>query len=145
MNNSNNVVSIISPQWGTAGTDINLLKIAEKLVKDGFDVRLLIVGDEWQGRELPSEIKTIYLIPKFIFKLIKNKYIYWKITMSLSVIFSIVPLILYILRNQSNYILGLVPILGILGLWFCNTKSKIIFSIQGLPRSKIVFNLNLYF
>tara|TARA_B100000686_G_scaffold87413_1_gene94173 strand:- start:310 stop:1464 length:1155 start_codon:yes stop_codon:yes gene_type:complete len=145
MNNSNNIVSIISPQWGTAGTDINLLKIAEKLVKDGFDVRLLIVGDEWQGRELPSEIKTIYLIPKFIFKLIKNKYIYWKITMSLSVIFSIVPLILYILRNKSNYILGLVPILGILGLWFCNTKSKIIFSIQGLPRSKIVFNLNLYF
>ena len=145
MNNSNNVVSIISPQWGTAGTDINLLKIAEKLVKDGFDVRLLIVGDEWEGRKVPSEIKKIYLIPKFIFKLIKNKYIYWKITMSLSVIFSIVPLILYILRNQSNYILGLVPILGILGLWFCNTKSKIIFSIQGLPRSKIVFNLNLFF
>ena len=145
MNNSNNVLSIISPQWGTAGTDINLLKIAEKFVKDGFDVRLLIVGDEWEGRKVPSEIKKIYLIPKFIFKLIKNKYIYWKITMSLSVIFSIVPLILYILRNKSNYILGLVPILGILGLLFCNVKSKIIFSIQGLPRSKIVFNLNLYF
>ena len=145
MNNSNNVVSIISPQWGTAGTDINLLKIAEKFVKDGFDVRLLIVGDEWDGRKVPSEIKKIYLIPKFIFKLIKNKYIYWKITMSLSVIFSIVPLILYIFRNKSNYILGLVPILGIFGLLFCNVKSKIIFSIQGLPRSKIVFNLNLYF
>ena len=50
MNNSNKIVSIISPQWGTAGTDINLLKIAEELVKDGLDVRLLIVGDEWQGR-----------------------------------------------------------------------------------------------
>ena len=115
MNNSNNVLSIISPQWGTAGTDINLLKIAEKFVKDGFDVRLLSVGDEWDGRKVPSEIKKIYLIPKFIFKLIKNKYIYWKITMSLSVIFSIVPLILYILRYKSNYILGLVPILGIFG------------------------------
>ena len=69
MNNSNKIVSIISPQWGTAGTDINLLKIAEKFVKDGFDVRLLIVGDEWQGMELPSEIKTIYLIPKLLQKL----------------------------------------------------------------------------
>ena len=29
MNNSNKIVSIISPQWGTAGTDINLLKIAQ--------------------------------------------------------------------------------------------------------------------
>ena len=145
MNNSNNVVSIISPQWGTAGTDINLLKIAEKLVKDGFDVRLLIVGDEWQGSKLPSEIKPIYLIPKFIFKLIKNKYIYWKITMTLSVIFSIVPLMMYLIRNQSSYILGLVPILAILGLLFCNVQSKVIFSIQGLPRSKIVFNINLYF
>ena len=145
MNNSNNVVSIISPQWGTAGTDINLLKVAEKLVKDGFDVRLLIVGDEWQGSKLPSEIKTIYLIPRFIFKLIKNKYIYWKITMTLSVIFSIVPLMLYLIRNQSNYILGLVPILSILGLLLCNVQSKVIFSVQGLPRSKIIFNLNLYF
>ena len=54
MNNSNNVLSIISPQWGTAGTDINLLKIAEKFVKDGFDVRLLIVGDEWEGRKVPA-------------------------------------------------------------------------------------------
>jgi len=80
MNNSNKIVSIISPQWGTAGTDINLLKIAEELVKDGLDVRLLIVGDEWQGREMSSEIKLIYLIPRFIFKLIKNKYIHWKIT-----------------------------------------------------------------
>ena len=145
MNNSNNVVSIISPQWGTAGTDINLLKVAEKLVKDGFDVRLLIVGDEWQGSKLPSEIKTIYLIPRFIFKLIKNKYIYWKITMTLSVIFSIVPLMLYLIRNQSSYILGLVPILSILGLLLCNVQSKVIFSVQGLPRSKIIFNLNLYF
>ena len=41
------VISIISPQWGTAGTDINLLKIAEGLINEEFDVRLLIVGDEW--------------------------------------------------------------------------------------------------
>ena len=145
MNNSNKIVSIISPQWGTAGTDINLLKIAEKFVKDGFDVRLLIVGDEWQGSKLPSGIKIKYLLPRFIFKLIKTKYIYWKITMTLSVILSIVPLMVYLIRNKSNYILGLVPILGILGLLFCNVQSKVIFSIQGLPRSKIVFNLNLYF
>ena len=145
MNNSNKIVSIISPQWGTAGTDINLLKIAEKFVKDGFDVRLLIVGDEWQGSKLPSGIKIKYLLPRFIFNLIKTKYIYWKITMTLSVILSIVPLMVYLIRNKSNYILGLVPILGILGLLFCNVQSKVIFSIQGLPRSKIVFNLNLYF
>ena len=50
------IISIISPQWGTAGTDINLLKIAEGLITEGFDVRLLIVGDEWAGSKIKSEI-----------------------------------------------------------------------------------------
>ena len=50
------VISIISPQWGTAGTDINLLKIAEGLVNEEFDVRLLIVGDEWFDKIIKSEI-----------------------------------------------------------------------------------------
>ena len=138
------VISIISPQWGTAGTDINLLKIAEGLIYDGFDVRLLIVGDEWAGKKINPEIKIIYLLPGYIFKFIKSKYIPWKITMTLSVIFSILPLILYLIKNKGNYILGLVPILAILGFLISNVKSKIIFSIQGLPRSNI-FNLNLFF
>ena len=56
------VISIISPQWGTAGTDINLLKIAEGLIYDGFDVRLLIVGDEWSGKKINPEINIIYLL-----------------------------------------------------------------------------------
>ena len=138
------VISIISPQWGTAGTDINLLKIAEGLIYDGFDVRLLIVGDEWAGKKINPEIKIIYLLPGYIFKFIKSKYIPWKITMTLSVIFSILPLILYLIKNKGDYILGLVPILAILGFLISNVKSKIIFSIQGLPRSNI-FNLNLFF
>ena len=138
------VISIISPQWGTAGTDINLLKIAEGLIYDGFDVRLLIVGDEWAGKKINPEIKIVYLLPGYIFKFIKSKYIPWKITMTLSVIFSILPLILYLIKNKGNYILGLVPILAILGFLISNVKSKIIFSIQGLPRSNI-FNLNLFF
>ena len=138
------VISIISPQWGTAGTDINLLKIAEGLIYDGFDVRLLIVGDEWAGKKINPEIKIVYLLPGYIFKFIKSKYIPWKITMTLSVIFSILPLILYLIKNKGDYILGLVPILAILGFLISNVKSKIIFSIQGLPRSNI-FNLNLFF
>ena len=139
------IISIISPQWGTAGTDINLLKIAEGLITEGFDVRLLIVGDEWAGSKIKSEIKIVYLIPRYVFRFIKSKYIPWKITMTLSVIFSIFPLIFYMKKNNSKYILGLVPILAIIGSLIANMKSKIIFSIQGLPRSKIIFNLNLFF
>ena len=139
------IISIISPQWGTAGTDINLLKIAEGLITEGFDVRLLIVGDEWSGSKIKSEIKIVYLIPRYVFRFIKSKYIPWKITMTLSVIFSIFPLIFYMKNNCSKYILGLVPILAIIGSLIANMKSKIIFSIQGLPRSKIIFNLNLFF
>ncbi len=139
------IISIISPQWGTAGTDINLLKIAEGLITEGFDVRLLIVGDEWSGSKIKSEIKIVYLIPRYVFRFIKSKYIPWKITMTLSVIFSIFPLIFYMKNNCSKYILGLVPILAIIGSLITNMKSKIIFSIQGLPRSKIIFNLNLFF
>ena len=67
------VISIISPQWGTAGTDINLLKIAEGLINEEFDVRLLIVGDEWFDKKIKSEIKVVYLIPRYIFKLKKRK------------------------------------------------------------------------
>ncbi len=139
------IISIISPQWGTAGTDINLLKIADGLITEGFDVRLLIVGDEWAGSKIKSEIKIVYLIPRYVFRFIKSKYIPWKITMTLSVIFSIFPLIFYMKKNNSKYILGLVPILAIIGSLIANMKSKIIFSIQGLPRSKIIFNLNLFF
>ena len=139
------IISIISPQWGTAGTDINLLKIAEGLITEGFDVRLLIVGDEWSGSKIKSEIKIVYLIPRYVFRFIKSKYIPWKITMTLSVIFSIFPLIFYMKKNNSKYILGLVPILAIIGSLIANMKSKIIFSIQGLPRSTIIFNLNLFF
>ena len=109
------IISIISPQWGTAGTDINLLKIAEGLITEGFDVRLLIVGDEWSGKKIKPEIRIVYLIPRYIFKFIKSKYIPWKITMTLSVIFSIFPLIFYLKKNNGHYILGLVPILAILG------------------------------
>ena len=138
------VISIISPQWGTAGTDINLLKIAEGLINEEFDVRLLIVGDEWSGKKIKPEIKVVYLIPRYIFKFIKNKYIPWKMTMTLSVIFSIFPLIFYLKKNNGNYILGLVSILAFLGFLISNVKPKIIFSIQGLPRSKIIFNLNLF-
>jgi len=138
------VISIISPQWGTAGTDINLLKIAEGLINEEFDVRLLIVGDEWFDKKIKSEIKVVYLIPRYIFKFIKRKYIPWKITMILSVIFSIFPLIFYLKKNNGNYILGLVPILAFLGFLISNVKPKIIFSIQGLPRSNIIFNLNLF-
>ena len=138
------IISIISPQWGTAGTDINLLKIAEGLINEGFDVRLLIVGDEWFDKKIKSEIKVVYLIPRYIFKFIKRKYIPWKITMILSVIFSIFPLIFYLKKNNGNYILGLVPILAFLGFLISNVKPKIIFSIQGLPRSNIIFNLNLF-
>ena len=139
------IISIISPQWGTAGTDINLLKIAEGLITEGFDVRLLIVGDEWSEKKIKPEIRIVYLIPRYIFKFIKSKYIPWKITMTLSVIFSIFPLIFYLKKNNGHYILGLVPILAILGFLISNVKSKIIFSIQGLPRSKIIFNINLFF
>jgi len=139
------IISIISPQWGTAGTDINLLKIAEGLITEGFDVCLLIVGDEWSEKKIKSEIRIVYLIPRYIFKFIKSKYIPWKITMTLSVIFSIFPLIFYLKKNNGHYILGLVPILTILGFLISNVKSKIIFSIQGLPRSKIIFNINLFF
>jgi len=139
------IISIISPQWGTAGTDINLLKIAEGLITEGFDVRLLIVGDEWSEKKIKPEIRIVYLIPRYIFKFIKSKYIPWKITMTLSVIFSIFPLIFYLKKNNGHYILGLVPILTILGFLISNVKSKIIFSIQGLPRSKIIFNINLFF
>ena len=138
------VISIISPQWGTAGTDINLLKIAEGLINEEFDVRLLIVGDEWFDKKIKSEIKVVYLIPRYIFKFMKRKYIPWKITMILSVIFSIFPLIFYLKKNNGNYILGLVPILAFLGFLISNVKPKIIFSIQGLPRSNIIFNLNLF-
>ena len=134
------IISIISPQWGTAGTDINLLKIAEGLITEGFDVCLLIVGDEWSEKKIKSEIRIVYLIPRYIFKFIKSKYIPWKITMTLSVIFSIFPLIFYLKKNNGHYILGLVPILTILGFLISNVKSKIIFSIQGLPKSKIIFN-----
>ena len=139
------VISIISPQWGTAGTDINLLKIAEGFITEEFDVRLLIVGDEWSGKKIKPEIKTVYLIPRYLFKLIKNKYIPWKITMTLSVILSLFSLIFYMKKNNGNYILGLVPILAFLGFLISNVKPKIIFSIQGLPRSRIIFNLNLFF
>ena len=138
------VISIISPQWGTAGTDINLLKIAEGLINEEFDVRLLIVGDEWSGKKIKPEIKVVYLIPRYIFKFIKNKYIPWKMTMTLSVIFSLFPLIFYLKKNNGNYILGLVSILAFLGFLISNVKPKIIFSIQGLPRSKIIFGLNLF-
>ena len=138
------IISIISPQWGTAGTDINLLKIAEGLINEEFDVRLLIVGDEWFGKKIKPEIKVVYLIPRYIFKFIKNKYIPWKMTMTLSVIFSIFPLIFYLKKNNGNYILGLVSILAFLGFLISNVKPKIIFSIQGLPKSKIIFNLNLF-
>ena len=138
------VISIISPQCGTAGTDINLLKIAEGLINEEFDVRLLIVGDEWSGKKIKPEIKVVYLIPRYIFKFIKNKYIPWKMTMTLSVIFSIFPLIFYLKKNNGNYILGLVSILAFLGFLISNVKPKIIFSIQGLPKSKIIFNLNLF-
>ena len=138
------VISIISPQWGTAGTDINLLKIAEGLINEEFDVRLLIVGDEWFDKKIKSEIKVVYLIPRYIFKFMKRKYIPWRITMILSVIFSIFPLIFYLKKNNGNYILGLVPILAFLGFLISNVKPKIIFSIQGLPRSNIIFNLNLF-
>ena len=96
------IISIISPQWGTAGTDINLLKIAEGLITEGFDVRLLIVGDEWAGSKIKSEIKIVYLIPRYVFRFIKSKYIPWKITMTLSVIFSIFPLIFYMKKNNSK-------------------------------------------
>ena len=96
-------------------------------------------------KKIKSEIKIVYLIPRYVFRFIKSKYIPWKITMILSVIFSIFPLIFYMKKNNSKYILGLVPILAIIGSLIANMKSKIIFSIQGLPRSKIIFNLNLFF
>ena len=39
---------MISPQYGTVGTDINYYKIAKQLSNQGHIIKLLIIGDEWK-------------------------------------------------------------------------------------------------
>ena len=76
---------MISPQYGTVGTDINYYKIAKQLSNQGHIIKLLIIGDEWEEVENNSDIEKINLIPKSVFNFLKIfKKLNWKITMILA-------------------------------------------------------------
>ena len=143
-NNNLQTISIISPQYGTVGTDINYYKIAKQLSNQGHIIKLLIIGDEWKEVENNSSIEKINLIPKSVFNFLKifNK-LNWKITMILACVLAIIPFIGFIYKNKkSHYLLGLVPIFPMIIFVLFNIRSKVIFSIQGLPKSN-VFSLNI--
>jgi len=137
-------ITLISPQNGTVGTDINYYKIAQALSKKGHMVILLVIGDEWNNIDLDPSIKKINLIPRKLFSSLKIlNYFNWKLTMIFACFFSLLPFLYYLIRNKnSNYLLGLVPIFPMMLLILTRAKGKVVFSIQGLPRSK-VFSLNL--
>ena len=144
MNNLTQIISFISPQYGTAGTDINYFKIAENLSSKGHKINLLVIGDEWIDKTKSKNIKLIYILNKNTFQLLKSKYIHWKITMVLAILFSVLPLFVYVYKNKkSSYLLGLLPIFPLIIFLFLRLKNNIVFSIQGLPRSNI-FRLNLF-
>ena len=143
--NNNKIISFISPQYGTVGTDINYYKIAKDLSGRGNKIKLLVVGDEWALINNTKNIEVVNLLNRNIFNVLKNKYIHWKITLFIAILFSFLPFISYVLRNKnSSYLLGLVPIFPMFVFSILRIKTRIVFSIQGLPRS-FVFGMNLYF
>jgi hypothetical protein len=140
-----NFVSIISPQYGTAGTDLNYYKIAQNLSSRGHKINLLIIGDEWNDKHTSDNLDKVYLINRRVFSILKNKFFHWKITMILALIFSIIPFLIYIYKNKSSsYLLGLFPIFPLIIFFLVRFKNSIVFSIQGLPRSNL-FTMNLFF
>ena len=140
-----NFVSIISPQYGTAGTDLNYYKIAQNLSSRGHKIKLLIIGDEWNDKHTSDNLDKIYLINRRVFSILKNKFFHWKITMILAIIFSTIPFLIYLYKNKnSSYLLGLFPIFPLIIFFLLRFKNIIVFSIQGLPRSNL-FTINLFF
>tara|TARA_B100001996_G_scaffold334460_1_gene284593 strand:+ start:1308 stop:2447 length:1140 start_codon:yes stop_codon:yes gene_type:complete len=138
-------VSIISPQYGTAGTDLNYYKIAQNLSSRGHKIKLLIIGDEWNDKHTSDNLDKIYLINRRVFSILKNKFFHWKITMILAIIFSTIPFLIYLYKNKnSSYLLGLFPIFPLIIFFLLRFKNIIVFSIQGLPRSNL-FTINLFF
>lgn len=134
----NKFISIISPQYGTAGTDLNYFKIAQRLSSNGHKIKLLVIGDEWNDNNKSENLDKIYLINRYLFKILKNKFFHWKITMLLAVIFSTIPFLIYMYKNKNSaYLLGLFPIFPLIFFFLMRFKNTIVFSIQGLPRSKI--------
>ena len=92
----NKFISIISPQYGTAGTDLNYYKIAHNLSSKGHKIKLLIIGDEWNDRHTSDDLDKVYLINRNLFSILKNRFFHWKITMILAIIFSISLLTLFL-------------------------------------------------
>ena len=141
----NKFISIISPQYGTAGTDLNYYKIARDLSSKGHKIKLLIIGDEWNDKQTSDDLDKVYLINRNLFSILKNRFFHWKITMILAIIFSIIPFLIYLFKNKSSsYLLGLFPIFPLMIFFLVRFKNTIVFSIQGLPRSNL-FIMNLFF
>ena len=98
----NKFISIISPQYGTAGTDLNYYKIALNLSSKGHKIKLLIIGDEWNDKQTSDDLDKVYLINRNLFSILKNRFFHWKITMILAIIFSIIPFLIYLFKNKSS-------------------------------------------
>ena len=142
MNNSKPLkIAILAPYYEHVGTEKVMLTLVKGFAERGNKVDLIRADREWPNFKKQDGVRLIDLKAKHLINLSPNypSYRAWNILLSLELL---PKLALYLRRERPHVLItGLLNVVGVLGRELGSKGTKMIISIQGLPRPSLTRKL----
>jgi len=134
-------IAIFAPYYAHVGTEKVMLTLAQGFVEQGYQVDLLRAYQEWPSFQRKDGISLVDLNAQHLINLWPRlpSYRLWNILLALELL---PKLSAYIHRKKPDVLItGLLGAVGILARSLSGAPTKVIVSVQGLPRPSILRRL----
>ena len=134
-------IAIFAPYYGHVGTEKVMLTLAQGFAEQGYQVDLLRADQEWPSFQRENGIRLVDLNARNLVNLWSKRpsYRLWKILLALELL---PKLSAYISCEKPNVLItGLLSAVAVLARGLSGTHTKVIISVQGLPRLSMLRRL----
>lgn len=134
-------IAIFAPYYGHVGTERVMLTLAKGFAERGYQVDLLRADQEWPSFQRENGIRLVDLNARNLVNLWSKRpsYRLWKILLALELL---PKLSAYMRREKPDVLItGLFSAVGVLARDLSATGTKVIISVQGLPRHSLLRTL----
>ena len=134
-------IAIFAPYYIRVGTEKVMLTFARGFAEQGYKVDLLRAYQEWPGFSDTGNIRLVDINARHLVSLWPKRpsYRLWNILLSLELL---PKLSAYIRREKPDVLVtGLLSAVAVLARGFSNGQTKLIISVQGLPRPSMLRKL----
>jgi len=138
-------IAVFAPYYIHVGTEKAMLTFAQGFAERGYKVDLLRAYHEWPGFIDTSNVRLVDLNTRHLVNLWPGRpsYRLWNLLLSVELL---PKLSAYIRREKPDVLItGLLSAVAVLARGFSRRKTKVVISVQGLPRPsmlrKVLWNL----